>query len=148
MWYKKVEEHHNKTIQQLYLGQNCNGNPVNELSIQTGTFQGTWCCFWSPQLQRGVANLQNTWEACPLGCKPIVLGDLNNNFGFPQDEREEVIVDLLDEIILIDTSCRFPSNASTGNHQSTVDMESEAPRDPVLHAARLLYGSRRGYSTI
>jgi hypothetical protein len=29
--YKKVEEHHNKTIQQLYLGQNCNGIPLNEL---------------------------------------------------------------------------------------------------------------------
>ena len=38
MWYKKVEEHHNKTIQQLYLGQNHNGNPLNELSIQIDTF--------------------------------------------------------------------------------------------------------------
>jgi hypothetical protein len=38
MWYKKVEERHNKTIQQLYLGQNRNGNPLNELSIQICTF--------------------------------------------------------------------------------------------------------------
>ncbi len=92
--------------------------------------------------------MRNAWEACPPGCKPIVLGDLNNNFGFPRDEREEVIMDLLDEINLIDTSCRFPSNAPAGNHQSTVDMESKAPRDPVLHAARLFYCSRRGDSTL
>ena len=36
--YKKVEEHHNKTIQQLYLGQNRNGIPLNELSIRIDTF--------------------------------------------------------------------------------------------------------------
>ena len=52
--------------------------------------------------------MQNAWEACPMGCKPIVMGDLNINFGFPRDEREEIIVDLLDEINLIDTSRRFP----------------------------------------
>ena len=40
MWYKKVEEHHNKTIQQLYLGQNRNDNPLNILSIQIDTFIG------------------------------------------------------------------------------------------------------------
>ena len=39
-----------------------------------------------------------------MGCKPIVMGDLNINFGFPRDEREEIIVDLLDKINLIDTS--------------------------------------------
>jgi len=38
MWYKKVEEHHNKTIHQLYLGKNCNGNPLNELLIRIDTF--------------------------------------------------------------------------------------------------------------
>ena len=32
---------------------------------------------------------------------------MNINFGFPRDEREEVIVDLLDEINLVDTSRRF-----------------------------------------
>ena len=61
--------------------------------------------------------MQRAWDACPLGCKPIVIGDFNINFGFPRDEREEVIVDLLDKINLIDTSCRFqlrtPWRAST-----------------------------------
>jgi hypothetical protein len=35
------------------------------------------------------------------------MGDLNTNVGFPRDEREEVIVDLLDEHNLTDSSKRF-----------------------------------------
>ena len=50
---------------------------------------------------------RRAWDACPTGCKPIVLGDLNINFEFPRDEQEEVIVDLLDEINLIDTLRRY-----------------------------------------
>jgi hypothetical protein len=61
-----------------------------------------------PNCNKGVDNLENAWDACPLGCKPIVLEDLNINFGFPRVEQEEVIVDLLDKINLIDTSRRFP----------------------------------------
>ena len=52
-------------------------------------------------------DLRKAWEVCPQGCKPIVLGDLNIDVGFPWDKREEVIVDLLNEINPIDTSCRF-----------------------------------------
>jgi hypothetical protein len=39
-----------------------------------------------------------------VGCTPIVLGDLNINIdiGFPWDKREEIIVDLLEEINLLD----------------------------------------------
>ena len=60
-----------------------------------------------PDCNKEVDALRGAWEACSQGCKPIILGDLNSNFGFPRDEREEVIVDLLDEINLIETSCRF-----------------------------------------
>ena len=35
------------------------------------------------------------------------MGDLNTNVGFPRDEREEVIVDLLDEYNVTDSSRRF-----------------------------------------
>jgi hypothetical protein len=65
-----------------------------------------------PNCNKGVDDLRSAWEACPPGCKPLVLGDLNNNFGFPRDKREEVIVDLLDEINIIDTSRRFPLRTS------------------------------------
>ncbi len=64
--------------------------------------------YFPPNCSKGVDDLRSAWDACRLGCKSIVLGDLNINFGFPRDKREEVIVDLLDEINLIDTSRRFP----------------------------------------
>jgi len=70
-----------------------------------------------PDCSEGVHDLRGAWNACPQGCKPIVLGDFNINFGYPRDEREEIIVDLLDEINLIDSSRRFllqtPRRAST-----------------------------------
>jgi len=53
-----------------------------------------------PNCSKGVDDLRSAWDACPLECKSIILGDLNINFGFPRDEREEVIVDLLDKINL------------------------------------------------
>ena len=57
--------------------------------------------------QLATGDERRAWDACPRGCKPIVLGDLNINFEFPRDEQEEVIVDLLDEINLIDTLRRY-----------------------------------------
>ena len=35
-------------------------------------------------------DLWAAWEACPKGCMPLVLGDLNINFSKPQDKRDEV----------------------------------------------------------
>ena len=55
----------------------------------------------------GVEDLQSPWDACPNGCIPIILEDLNINFQDLQDEQEEQIIDLLDEINLIDMSRRF-----------------------------------------
>jgi hypothetical protein len=49
-----------------------------------------------PDCRNGVDNLRRAWEACPQGCRPIVLGDLNINFWYPRDKREEIIVDLLE----------------------------------------------------
>ena len=60
-----------------------------------------------PDCSNGVDDLRRAWEVCPQGCKPIILGDFNINFGYPGDEREEIIMDLLDKINLIDSSHRF-----------------------------------------
>ena len=60
-----------------------------------------------PDCNKGLDDLRGAWDACPQGCKPIIFGDFNINFGYPQDKREEIIVDLLDEINLIDLSRRF-----------------------------------------
>jgi hypothetical protein len=55
----------------------------------------------------GVEDLQAAWEACPEGCMPLVLGDLNLNFGKPRDKRDKIICDLIDDIDLVDTSRRY-----------------------------------------
>ena len=45
-----------------------------------------------PDCSNGVDDLRRAWDACPQGCKPIILGDFNINFGYPRDEREDIIV--------------------------------------------------------
>jgi hypothetical protein len=55
----------------------------------------------------GVENLRAAWEACLEGCMPLILGDLNINFGEPRGERDEVICDLTDDINLVDVSRRY-----------------------------------------
>jgi hypothetical protein len=50
----------------------------------------------------GVDALHAAWATCPLSCKPLLLGDLNIDFGSPRTSQEEAIADLLDEINLVD----------------------------------------------
>jgi hypothetical protein len=55
-----------------------------------------------PNCTRGVEDIRRAAEACPAGCKLLVMWDLNINVRFPRDEREEVIVNLLEELCLVD----------------------------------------------
>ncbi len=55
----------------------------------------------------GVDDLCAIWANCPTTCKPLLLGDLNINFGSPQTSREETIVNLLEEINLVDMSQKY-----------------------------------------
>jgi hypothetical protein len=57
-----------------------------------------------PNCTRGVEDIHRAAEACPAGCKLLIMGDLNINARFPRDKWEEVIVDLLDELGLVDSS--------------------------------------------
>ena len=57
-----------------------------------------------PTNTMGVGDLRAAWEAYLTGCVPIVLGDLNINFRDPQNKREELIADLLNNINLIEMS--------------------------------------------
>ena len=82
----------------------------NLLTFQLATGDERYYCMGAyipPNDIMGVEDLRSAWDACPDGCIPIVLGDLNINFLDPRDDREEQIVDLLDEINLIDTSRWF-----------------------------------------
>ena len=55
----------------------------------------------------GVDDLRVAWAARPTNCKPLLLGNLNINFRAPRNEREEIIVDFLDEINVVNTSRKY-----------------------------------------
>jgi hypothetical protein len=82
----------------------------NLLTFQLVTGNKRFYCmgvYLPPTDTMGVEDLRAAWEACPDGCMPLVLGDLNINFGDPRDERDEVIRDLIDDIDLVDASRRY-----------------------------------------
>jgi hypothetical protein len=55
-----------------------------------------------PNCTRGVEDIRQAAEACLVGCKLLVMGDLNINVGFPHDKGEEFIVNLLNKMCLVD----------------------------------------------
>ena len=82
----------------------------NLLTFQLVTGNEQFYCmgiYIPPTDAMGVEDLWAAWEACPVGCIPLVLGDLNINFGEPRNKQEELIVDLLDDINIVDTPRRF-----------------------------------------
>ena len=60
-----------------------------------------------PNNTEGGNNLWVAWEAFPANCRPIVMGNLIINIRNPPDDRKADITDLLDEINLVDMSCKF-----------------------------------------
>jgi hypothetical protein len=83
-------------------------NPLLTFQFVTGNEQFFCMGIYTPPTDTmGVEDLRAAWEACPEGCIPLVLGDLNINFNEPRDKREEVIRDLLGNINLVDTSRQF-----------------------------------------
>jgi hypothetical protein len=60
-----------------------------------------------PNDTKGVDALRCAWEACPADCIPLVMGDLNIDFGHPRNSLKEDIADLLDKINLLDSSRKF-----------------------------------------
>jgi hypothetical protein len=61
----------------------------------------------SPADMTGVDDLRAAWANRPTDCKPLLLGDLNIDFGSPQTKREETIADLLNKINLVDMSRKY-----------------------------------------
>jgi hypothetical protein len=60
-----------------------------------------------PNNTTDVDALWAAWNACPDGCAPIIMGDLNTSFENPCNGWEEAIANLLDKINLVDLSCKF-----------------------------------------
>jgi hypothetical protein len=55
----------------------------------------------------GVEDLRAAWEACLDSCMPLILGDLNINFGKPRDKWDKIICNLIDDINLVNASRRY-----------------------------------------
>jgi hypothetical protein len=82
----------------------------NLLTFQLVTGDKQFYCmgvYIPPTDTMGVEDLWAVWEACPVGCTPLVLGDLNINFSDPRNKREELIINLLNDINVVDASRRF-----------------------------------------
>ncbi len=82
----------------------------NLLTFQLVTGDEQFYCigvYIPPTDTMGVEDLWAAWEACPAGCTPLVLGDLNINFSVPWNEWEELTIDLLNNINIVDASRRF-----------------------------------------
>jgi hypothetical protein len=74
----------------------------------------------------------------------LVMGDLNVNIEFPCDKQEEVIVDLLNEANLVDTSCgyrlrtlrRTATRAQWSWSKKGGQLDTTCSRTTSLHARR------------
>jgi hypothetical protein len=54
-----------------------------------------------------LTHIKQAWLACPKGCLPILLGDLNVNLAAPRNKPNNTIAKQVDAMTLIDMSSHF-----------------------------------------
>ncbi len=64
-------------------------------------------CYIPPTDLTTLMHVDEAWRACPKGCHPILLGDLNVNLDAPCNERDDTIADQVDAVALTDMSNHF-----------------------------------------
>jgi hypothetical protein len=64
-------------------------------------------CYIPPTNLTILTHVDEAWQACPKGCHPIFLGDLNVNLAAPCNERDDTIADQVDAMALTDMSNHF-----------------------------------------
>jgi hypothetical protein len=64
-------------------------------------------CYIPPSNLTTLTHVEQAWQACPWGCLPILLGDLNVNLAALHDERNETIAKQVDNMALVDMSSHF-----------------------------------------
>ena len=82
----------------------------NVLSFQLVSGATRWYivgCYIPPNDLTTLTHVEQAWQACPRGCLPILLGDLNVNLAAPRDERDETIAEQVDAMALSDMSAHF-----------------------------------------
>ena len=82
----------------------------NVLSFQLVSGAARWYiigCYIPPNDLTTLTHVDEAWRACPKGCLPILLGDLNVNLAAPRNNRDDTIADQVDAMALIDMSTHF-----------------------------------------
>ncbi len=64
-------------------------------------------CYIPPNYLTTLMHIKQAWQACPKGCLPIMLGNLNINLAALRDKREERIAKLVNTMALVDMSSHF-----------------------------------------
>ncbi len=74
-------------------------------------------CYIPPNDLTTLTHIKQAWMACPKGCLPIVLGNLNVNLAAPRDKCDETIAEQIHTMNLVDMSscfCQRRGNNSNG----------------------------------
>ncbi len=90
----------------------------NMLSFQLVLGATRWYivgCYIPPNDLTTLTHIEQAWQACPRGCLPILLGDLNVNLAAPRDERDETIAKQVDAMALSDMSAHFRQRSGKGS---------------------------------
>jgi hypothetical protein len=64
-------------------------------------------CYIPPTNLTTLTHVDEAWQACPKGCHPILLGDLNVNLAALCNECNDTIADQVDAMALADMSNHF-----------------------------------------
>jgi hypothetical protein len=61
-------------------------------------------------------HVKQAWMACPKGCMPIVLGNLNVNLAAPHNKQDKTITKQVDTMNLVDMSSCFRQRRGRNSH--------------------------------
>jgi hypothetical protein len=64
-------------------------------------------CYILPTNLTTLMHVDEAWRACPKGCLPILLGDLNVNFAALRNEHDDTIAEQVDTMALINMTSHF-----------------------------------------
>jgi hypothetical protein len=83
-------------------------NVLSFLLVSGATQYYIMGCYVPPNNLTTLTHIEQAWMACPKGCLPIVLGDLNVNLAAPCNKCDETIAKQVDTMNLVELSSRFP----------------------------------------
>ncbi len=64
-------------------------------------------CYIPPSDLETLTDVEQAWQACPAGARPLLVGNLNFNFCAPRTECKETIAKQVDAMELVDMSRHF-----------------------------------------